>query len=138
LTPRGGTTTDDVLRAIAEPKRRAILQLVANDELAAGDIAAHFAVTRPAISQHLTILKDTGLLSERREGARRLYRARPEELAELRAFLETMWPTTLERFKAAAEASDAGRGSPRSAASGTEVTRPEQPMNVDLGEEHAR
>jgi DNA-binding transcriptional ArsR family regulator len=106
---RGGTTTDDILRAIAEPKRRAILQLVATDEMAAGEIAAHFAVTRPAISQHLTILKDVGLLSERREGARRLYRARPEELAELRAFLETMWPATLERFKAAAESEDSAR-----------------------------
>jgi DNA-binding transcriptional ArsR family regulator len=74
--------------------------------MAAGDIAARFAVTRPAISQHLTILKDARLLSERREGARRLYRARPEELAELRAFLEAMWPATLERFKAAAEAGD--------------------------------
>ncbi len=64
--------------------------------MAAGEIAANFAVTRPAISQHLTILKDAGLLWERREGARRLYRARPEELAELRAFLEAMWPATLE------------------------------------------
>ena len=80
--------------------------------MAAGDIAAHFAVTRPAISQHLTILKEVGLLSERRDGPRRLYRARPEELAELRAFLEAMWPATLERFKAAAEA-ETGRDSPR-------------------------
>jgi DNA-binding transcriptional ArsR family regulator len=84
---------------------------VASDERAAGDIAAHFAVTRPAISQHLTILKEVGLLSERRDGARRLYRARPEELAELRAFLEAMWPATLERFKAAAEAG--GSGAPK-------------------------
>jgi DNA-binding transcriptional ArsR family regulator len=76
--------------------------------MAAGDIAAHFSVTRPAISQHLTILKDVGLLSERREGSRRLYRARPEELAELRAFLDAMWPAALDRFKAAAEASSAG------------------------------
>jgi DNA-binding transcriptional ArsR family regulator len=129
LTPPGGTTTDEILRAIAEPKRRAILQLVAGDELAAGEIAAHFAVTRPAISQHLTILKDAGLLSERREGARRLYRARPEELAELRAFLETMWPATLERFKAAAEGSDAGRGSPRSAASVAEAGSPVDTRN---------
>jgi DNA-binding MarR family transcriptional regulator len=75
--------------------------------MAAGDIAAHFAVTRPAISQHLTILKDARLLSERRDGARRLYRARPEELAELRAFLEAMWPAALERFKAVAEATEA-------------------------------
>jgi DNA-binding transcriptional ArsR family regulator len=114
------TTTDDVLRAIAEPKRRAILQLVASDEMAAGDIATRFAVTRTAISQHLTILRDAGLLDERRAGSRRLYRARPEGLAELRAFLETMWPTALERFKAAAESgeptrsSDPARG-PRSA-----------------------
>jgi DNA-binding transcriptional ArsR family regulator len=76
---------------------------VATDEMAAGDIATHFAVTRPAISQHLTVLKDAGLLSERRDGPRRLYRARPDELAELHAFLEAMWPATLERFKAAAE-----------------------------------
>jgi DNA-binding transcriptional ArsR family regulator len=76
--------------------------------MAAGDIAAHFAVTRPAISQHLTILKEVGLLSERRDGARRLYRARPEELAELRAFLDAMWPAALERFKAVAEAGGAG------------------------------
>jgi DNA-binding transcriptional ArsR family regulator len=100
-------TTDDILRAIAEPKRRAILQMVASDEMAAGDIAARFAVTRPAISQHLTILREAGLLSERRDGARRLYRARPQELAELRSFLDTMWPATLERFKAAAEAGQA-------------------------------
>jgi DNA-binding transcriptional ArsR family regulator len=93
-----------VLRAIAEPNRRAILQLVADDELAAGEIAAHFAVTRPAISQHLTILKEAGLLSERRAGTRRLYRARPEGLAELRAFLARFWPDTLARFKARAEA----------------------------------
>ena len=92
-----------MLRAIAEPKRRAILQLVATDEMAAGEIAAHFAVSRPAISQHLTILKDAGLIAERRDGVRRLYRARPEELAELRTFLETMWPPALARFKAAAE-----------------------------------
>jgi predicted ArsR family transcriptional regulator len=85
---------------------------VATDEMAAGDIAAHFAVTRPAISQHLTILKDVGLLSERRDGARRLYRARPEELAELRGFLETMWPATLDRFIAAAEASEGGSPQP--------------------------
>jgi DNA-binding transcriptional ArsR family regulator len=104
LSKRGTDTTDDILRAIAGPKRRAILLLVASDEMTAGDIAAHFSVTRPAISQHLTVLKEAGLLSERRVGARRLYRARPEELAELRTFLEAMWPATLERFKAAAEA----------------------------------
>jgi DNA-binding transcriptional ArsR family regulator len=96
-------TTDDVLRALAEPNRRAILQLVATEEMAAGQIAAHFAVTRPAISQHLAVLREAGLLSERRDGTRRLYLARPEGLAELRAFLLTMWPDALDRFKARAE-----------------------------------
>jgi DNA-binding transcriptional ArsR family regulator len=75
-------------------------------------------VTRPAISQHLTVLKDAGLLSERRDGARRLYRARPEELAELKAFLDAMWPVALERFKAVAEASPHPARATLSAAAG--------------------
>ncbi len=87
---------DDALRAIAEPHRRAILELVANEELAAGQIAAHFDVTRTAISQHLTVLKDAGLLVERRDRTRRLYRARPEGLAELRRLLEAMWASSLD------------------------------------------
>jgi DNA-binding transcriptional ArsR family regulator len=98
------TQTDEVLRAITEPNRRAILRLVANEEMAAGEIAAHFVVTRPAISQHLTVLREAGLVSERRAGTRRLYRARPEGLAELTAFLATLWPDALGRFKARAEA----------------------------------
>jgi DNA-binding transcriptional ArsR family regulator len=95
---------DAVLAAIAEPNRRAILQLVGHGEMAAGEIAAHFAVTRPAVSQHLAVLKAVGLLDERRDGTRRLYRLRPEGLAEVRAFLGELWPNALERFKAAAEA----------------------------------
>lgn len=72
-----------MLQAISEPKRCAILRLVAGQEMAAGEIATHFAVTRPAISQHLTVLREAGLLTERRECTRRLYRTRPEALAEL-------------------------------------------------------
>jgi DNA-binding transcriptional ArsR family regulator len=87
---------DDVLRAIAEPRRRAILELVAGQELPAGEIAAHFEVTRPAVSQHLTVLKDAGLIAERRDGARRLYRARPEGLDELQRFLSDMWGRSLD------------------------------------------
>lgn len=98
---------DAMLGAIAEPKRRAILQLVATQEMAAGEIAAHFSVTRPAISQHLTVLREVGLLIERREGTRRLYRLRPEGLAELRAFLAELWPDALRRFKYAAETATA-------------------------------
>jgi DNA-binding transcriptional ArsR family regulator len=91
------------LEAIAEPRRRAILRLVRDEELPAGEIAAQFEVTRPAVSQHLRVLRQAGLLSERREGTRRLYRARPEALAELRSFLEEFWDTRLERLKAEAE-----------------------------------
>ena len=88
--------TDETLRALAEPRRRAILRLVARDELAAGEIAAAFEVTRTAVSQHLTVLKSAGLLAERREGTRRLYRARPEGLAGLRQFLDEMWASSLD------------------------------------------
>jgi DNA-binding transcriptional ArsR family regulator len=88
--------TDETLRALAEPRRRAILRLVARDELAAGEIAAAFEVTRTAVSQHLTVLKCAGLLAERREGTRRLYRARPEGLAGLRQFLDEMWASSLD------------------------------------------
>jgi DNA-binding transcriptional ArsR family regulator len=87
---------DEVLRAIAEPRRRAILELVAGRELPAGEIAAHFEVTRPAVSQHLTVLKDAGLVVERRDGTRRLYRARPEGLDELQRFLSDMWSQSLD------------------------------------------
>jgi len=93
----------DVVHAISEPRRREILGLVRDRELAAGEIAARFDVTRPAISQHLTVLKNAGLVSERREGTRRLYRARPEGLAELRSFLDGFWEEGLERLKRAAE-----------------------------------
>ena len=95
--------TDVALRAIAEPRRRAILRLVARDELAAGEIAAAFDITRTAVSQHLTVLKNAGLLSERREGTRRLYRARPQGLAELREFLDDMWSGALDEARRIAE-----------------------------------
>jgi DNA-binding transcriptional ArsR family regulator len=92
-----------VVDAISEPRRREILRLVQNRELAAGEIAARFEVTRPAISQHLTVLKKAGLVTERREGTRRLYRARPEGLAELRSYLDGFWEGRLERLKVSAE-----------------------------------
>jgi DNA-binding transcriptional ArsR family regulator len=94
---------DDVTRAIAEPRRREILSLVRERELSAGEIASHFDVTRPAISQHLTVLRESGLLTERRDGTRRLYRARPEGLADLRDFLNGFWTNRLARLKLAAE-----------------------------------
>lgn len=94
---------ETALRAIAEPRRRAILRLVWDAERSAGEIASHFDVTRPAISQHLTVLKEAGLVDERRNGTKRLYRARPEGLADLRAFLDEFWSDRLETLKREAE-----------------------------------
>jgi DNA-binding transcriptional ArsR family regulator len=91
------------LKAIAEPRRRQILELVADRELSAGAIAARFDVTRPAISQHLTVLKGAGLVTERRDGTRRMYRARPEGLEEVRDFLDLFWANQLGRLKTVAE-----------------------------------
>ena len=91
------------LKAMAAPARRRILALVRDGELTAGEIASHFDVTRPAISQHLNVLKEAGLVNERRNGTRRLYRARPEGLAELKDFLEEFWNLRLETLKREAE-----------------------------------
>ncbi len=95
---------DAVLRAIAEPNRRKILELVRDTELSAGDIARAFEVSRPAISQHLKILEQAGLLSVRKDGTRRLYRSRPEAVADVKAFIDSYWQEGLDRLKAAAEA----------------------------------
>jgi len=94
---------DLALKAIAEPRRRAILRLVRADELSSGEIAAQFEVTKPAISQHLGVLKEAGLVTERREGTRRLYRARQEGLHDLRTFLEDFWDDGLDRLREVAE-----------------------------------
>ncbi len=92
------------VRAIADPRRREILRLVWDTELPAGAIAARFSeITRPAISQHLRVLREAGLVSERRAGTRRLYRARPEKLAELRAYLDDFWGERFGALKRAAE-----------------------------------
>ncbi|MDX6551937.1 MAG: hypothetical protein QOH74_425 [Gaiellales bacterium] len=91
------------LRAIAAPTRQRILRLVWDEELSAGEIAAQFEVTRPAVSQHLAVLREAGLVSERRNGTRRLYRARPDGLADLKAFLDEFWGDRLEALKREAE-----------------------------------
>jgi DNA-binding transcriptional ArsR family regulator len=95
-----------VWKALAEPRRQEILKLVGDQELASGEIAAHFDVSRPAISQHLQVLKAAGLVNERRVGTKHLYQARPEGLAELRTFLEQFWNDTLTRLADAAEAEE--------------------------------
>ena len=97
---------DSALHAIAEPRRRAILQMVQHRELPAGEIASHFDVTRPAISQHLRVLVEAELITVRKEGTRLLYRSRPEGLAELRQYLEEFWDEGLRRLKLEAEAEE--------------------------------
>jgi len=92
-----------VLKAIAAPRRRQILSLVRDEELSAGEIAGHFDVTRPAVSQHLGVLKEAGLVDERRNGTRRLYRARPAGLEPVREFLEQFWDERLDALKRQAE-----------------------------------
>ncbi len=94
---------DRVARALAEPRRRRILALVRDRELSAGEIAAGFEISRPAVSQHLGVLREAGLLSERRQGTSRLYRAQPEAMAGLRDFMDEFWTDRLERLRLAAE-----------------------------------
>src|SRR3989440_3377011 len=94
---------ETALKAIADPRRRRIMQLVWDAELSAGEIASPFDVTQPAVSQHLKVLKEAGLVNERRNGTRRLYRARPEGLADLKAFLDDFWGDRLEALKREAE-----------------------------------
>src|SRR5512133_2471381 len=91
------------LKALAGPRRRQILTLVRDGELSAGEIAEHFDLTRPAVSQHLSVLKEAGLVDERRNGTRRLYRARREGLVELKAFLDEFSGERLEALKREAE-----------------------------------
>jgi DNA-binding transcriptional ArsR family regulator len=102
-------STDAVLRALAEPQRRRILTLVGDGELPAGEIAEHFDITHQAVSQHLRVLKDAGLLRERREGTRRLYAIRPEAIEPVRAFLEGLWPSSLARLRETVEGDRRGR-----------------------------
>lgn len=97
------STVEQVLRAIAEPRRLEILRLIQSIELPAGKIASNFNVTRPAISQHLRVLKVAGLISERRQRAMHLYQAHPEKLADLRAYLEQFWENRLQVLAREAE-----------------------------------
>lgn len=94
---------DVALKAIANPHRREILRLVGIGELSAGEIAERFDVTRPAVSQHLSVLKEAGLVDERRDGTRRLYRANPNGLVELRDYLDQFWGDRLDALKREAE-----------------------------------
>jgi DNA-binding transcriptional ArsR family regulator len=103
VTSSASDPAERVLRALADPQRRQILHLVRSDELAAGQIAAHFEVTQQAVSHHLQVLQRAGLLTERRAGTRRLYSLDPEALSPVRDVLSELWPAALDRLKHAVE-----------------------------------
>ena len=91
------------LQALGDPTRRLVLEQLRDGPRAVGEIAARLPVSRPAVSQHLRVLKEAGLVTERQNGTRRLYRVDPDGLAELREYLEGFWEEVLAGFKAAAE-----------------------------------
>jgi DNA-binding transcriptional ArsR family regulator len=105
----------EAFEAIAQPKRREILRMLAGGEKSAGEVASRFDITQPAVSQHLKVLREAGLVNERRVGTRRLYSIRPDGLADLHVFLADVLPAGLARLKQAAEAeqrrADAGDAS---------------------------
>lgn len=94
---------DAAIRAIGEPRRRDILRLVWDAERSSGDIASHFDITGPAVSQHLRVLREAGLVNERREGTRHIFSANRETLRELGEYLSWMWDDGLADLKVAAE-----------------------------------
>ena len=96
------------LRAIAEPRRRDILLLIQDREMAAGEIATPFDVTRPAVSQHLAVLLAAGLITVRKQGTQRIYQSRPQGLAEVRESLERFWDDRLLMLAQEAEAEERG------------------------------
>lgn len=93
----------DPLTALADPTRRAVFERLRGGPRSVGELAAGLPVTRPAVSQHLRVLREAGLVSERRSGTRRLYRIEPGGLAELRRYVERFWDDALAAFAAAAE-----------------------------------
>jgi DNA-binding transcriptional ArsR family regulator len=93
----------EVLDALGDPTRRAVLELLRGGERPVGELSARLPVSRPAVSQHLRVLKGAGLVTERREGTRRLYRVDPRGLTALRAYLESYWTDVLAAFKNATE-----------------------------------
>lgn len=89
--------------ALGDPTRRAIFEQLSAGPRAVGEIAEQLPVSRPAVSQHLRVLKDAGLVAERREGTRRIYRLDPDGLAAVRDYFDRFWDAALAEFKAAAE-----------------------------------
>src|SRR5690348_8719379 len=92
------------LTALADPTRRRVLEQLRGGPRAVGDIAARLPVSRPAVSQHLKVLKEAGLVREERRGTQHIYEIDPNGLGPLRAWLDRLWDTALENFKVEVEA----------------------------------
>jgi DNA-binding transcriptional ArsR family regulator len=93
----------DPMDALGDRTRRAIFEMLRNGPLAVGEIAGELPVSRPAVSQHLRVLKEAGLVTERRNGTRRIYRVDPDGVATLRTYFDEFWNEALAAFKEAAE-----------------------------------
>jgi DNA-binding transcriptional ArsR family regulator len=89
--------------ALGDPTRRAIFERLAGGPRAVGELADEFPISRPAVSQHLKVLKDAGLVVDRRDGTRRLYQLDPDGVGALRAYFDTFWNQALAAFKTAVE-----------------------------------
>src|SRR5919198_5924717 len=89
--------------ALGDPTRRKIFERLRSQTLSVGEIAAELPISRPAVSQHLRVLKEAGLVTERRNGTRRLYRLDPDAVGELRDYFDDFWTDALAAFKAEAE-----------------------------------
>ena len=98
-----GTSAARVLDALADPTRRAVFERVAEAPAAVGEIARDMPVSRPAVSQHLKVLKDAGLVTESAQGTRRIYRIDPRGIGAMREWLDRFWARSLDAFKAYAE-----------------------------------
>jgi DNA-binding transcriptional ArsR family regulator len=109
----------DVLSAAAEPSRRRLLQLLASGPRTVNELAAHFPVTRSAISQHLGVLSEVGLVTNRKEGRQRFYAVVPAGMARLRAEIDLFWTNELDRL--VADATDLAARQPRNPSGETHV-----------------
>jgi DNA-binding transcriptional ArsR family regulator len=100
------TNVDAAISALGDPTRKTIFERLTQGPLAVGELASDLPVSRPAVSQHLKVLKDAGLVVDRRQGTRRLYQADPQALADLRAYFDAFWDQSLAAFRTAAERED--------------------------------
>lgn len=96
----------NALEALADPTRRAVLEQLRGGALSVGQIAAHLPVSRPAVSQHLKVLKDAGLVRDEPRGTARIYRIHADGLREVRDWLDSFWGEALDKFKTHAEGED--------------------------------